>query len=174
MGWLFGWDTRKQLADHLINDNGVKTIKHCFKGNNIWAVQEYTYPIDYRDPAKAGTTVRFIALYLIKGPVFGKGHLRDGWGYKDMDESAGPYYHNCPVSYLDMVPDPGSHATEWRAKVRELAERSKRKLVEGQKISLYGQEYTVGEKVGRCQYIWQYTAKFNLPPRMMKDVEVLS
>ena len=44
MGWLFGWNTRKELADHLISGNGVRTLKHCFKGNNLWAVQEYTLP----------------------------------------------------------------------------------------------------------------------------------
>ena len=170
MGWLFGWDTRKQLADHLISGNGVKTIKHCFKGNNLWAVQEGT--------THSGLPVRFIALYLIRGSDTysartGK-RSRDGWGYKDMDESSGPYYYNCPLSYLDMVPEPDSqYAKEWRAKVRENHAKAGRKLVEGQKIKLYGREYTVGEKVGRRQYIWDYTTMYNLPLRMMKDVEVL-
>ena len=118
MGWLFGWNTRKELADHLLYGNGVKTIKHCFKGNNVWAVQEYTYPDTDWDGAphpKAGQVTRFIGLYLIKGGdtynVKTGRRNRDGWGYKDMDESAGPCYYNCPLAYLDMVPDPGGDAS---------------------------------------------------------------
>lgn len=105
MGWLFGWNTRRQLIDHLVHTNGVKTLKHCFKGNNMWAVQEGT--------KQDGSTIRFIALYLLRSS-------RDGWGYKDMDESAGPYYYNCPPGYLDMVKDvePIGYAKEWREKVR--------------------------------------------------------
>lgn len=169
MGWLFGWNTRKQLADHLLEGNGVKTIKHCWKGNNLWAVQEYTY----KDGPKTGQTVRFIALYLCRG----RKNTRDGWGYKDMDESAGPYYFNCPISYLDMVPDPGGYATEWRAKVREQHAKANQKLVEGQKIKLYGIDYDVGKPRGKGTYwIWMTgtSAQFHLPKRMLKDVEVLS
>lgn len=171
MGWLFGWDTRKQLADHLLNDNGLKTIKHCFKGNNIWAVQEYTYPDSH---ANAGQTVQFIALYLIKGPVFGRGHLRDGWGYKDMDESAGPCHYNCPISYLDMVPDPGGYATEWRAKVREHHAMSSRKFVQGQRIKLYDKEYTVGVARPHGGYtIWDYDHPYRITRSQIKHIEVI-
>jgi hypothetical protein len=38
-----------------------------------------------------------------------------------MDESMGPCEINCPIAYLDMVPDPGRHATAWRARVRTKA-----------------------------------------------------
>lgn len=68
MGWLFGWSTRGELADHLISGNGVKTIKHAWKGNNLWAVQEGT--------KRDGTKELFIALYLTKGRT----NSRDGWG----------------------------------------------------------------------------------------------
>lgn len=181
MGWLFGWNTRKELADHLISGNGVHTIKHCFKGNNLWAVQEYTHSEldwDGKPNPKAGQTARFIALYLIKGrDICNKRTGRydpDGWGYKDMDESAGPYYFNCPLAYLDMVPDPGGHATEWRAKVRELAERSKRKLIEGQRIKLYGKEYTVGKpRPNGGVTVWDYDVNYRLKRSQIKDVEML-
>lgn len=168
MGWLFGWNTRKELADHLISGNGVRTLKHCFKGNNLWAVQEYTHP-------ETNVTTRFIALYLLRGrnkPSFD--YHSDGWGYKDMDESAGPYYYNCPLAYLDMVPDPGGYATEWRAKVREYWAKRNRKLVEGQRIKLYGKEYTVGAVRNGKQRVWDYDVEYTLPKRMMKDVEVLA
>jgi hypothetical protein len=130
MGWLFGWNTRKELADHLISGNGVHTLKHCFRGNNLWAVQEGV--------KQDGTVVRFIALYLIKG----RNNSRDGWGYKDMDESAGPCSTSCPLGYIEMVEAherehgyrPVGYTTEWRTRVRELAAKKAVKLVEGQKI----------------------------------------
>ena len=75
MGWLFGWNTRKELVDHLCEGNGVKTLKRCFKGNNMWAVQQ----------TEDGLV--FAVLYLIKG----RNESRDGWGYKDVDETMGPY-----------------------------------------------------------------------------------
>ena len=182
MGWLFGWNTRKELADHLISGNGVHTLKHCFKGNNLWAVQEYTYPArtyDDKPHPKAGQTTRFIALYLIKGrdkcnPRTGK-YDSHGWGYKDMDETAGPYYYNCPLSYLDMVPDPmTTHSTPWRVLVREYWAKRNRKLVEGQRIKLYGKEYTVGAVRNGKQRVWDYDVEYTLPKRMLKDVEVLA
>lgn len=167
MGWLFGWNTRKELADHLLRGNGLRTIKHCFKGNNLWAVQAYTYT----EGPQAGKTVQFIALYLIRG----SNNSSDGWGYKDMDESAGPYYYNCPLAYLDMVPDPGGYATDWRAEVRKYHAKANQKLVEGQRIKLYGQEYTVGESLGRRGWhVWQFTACYRLKPSQLKHVEVMT
>lgn len=168
MGWLFSerWPTRASMREHLCHGNGLRTIKSCWKGNNLWAVQEYTYD----QGEKAGQTVQFIALYLVRW------HGKDcqGWGYKDMDESAGPCYYNCPLTYLDMVPDPGGYATEWRAKVRELAERSKRKLIEGQRIKLYGKEYTVGKpRPNGGVTVWDYDVNYRLKRSQIKDVEML-
>lgn len=108
MGWTFSHDwTKRSLIQHLTEDNGVKTIAKTVRGNVLWAVQEQA-------------DKRFIACYLM-----GTGGQRDGgWGYKDMDESSGPNDINCPLSYLDMVPDPGGYATAWRARVRSKALRN--------------------------------------------------
>lgn len=35
------------------------------------------------------------------------GGLKDGWGYKDMDESVGPCEVDCPLSYLAQAGSPG-------------------------------------------------------------------
>lgn len=158
MGWLYAWDTRKQLIEHLVDGNGVKTLKHCFKGNNMWAVQEYTRP--------TGEVVRFICLYLLRG----SNNSRDGWGYKDISEGAGPVELSCPVSYLDMVPDPGGYATEWRQRVRAYAAKSSRTLEKGQKFTLYGKAYEVLEKVGRKYRVMGEYQDYTLPARMIKDV----
>jgi hypothetical protein len=41
------------------------------------------------------------------------------WGYKDMDESMGPYEYDCPLALLDKLgPPPNEWAANWREKVR--------------------------------------------------------
>ena len=110
MGWLFGWNTRKDLVERLCEGNGVKTLKRCFKGNNMWAVQE------------APNGIVFAVLYLIKGPAYGNKNDRHGWGYKDVDETMGPCQYDFPVSWLDLLsPIESEYAIEWRQAVRKRA-----------------------------------------------------
>lgn len=170
MGWLFSerWPTRASLREHLVNDNGVKTLKSCWKGNNLWAVQEGT--------KQDGTVVRFVALYMTAY----HGKNLDGWGYKDIDESCGPYHKNCPVSYIEMVEahereygyEPVGYAKEWRERVRAYHARGKIELTEGQKIKLYGHEYTVGgPRRGGTYFIYSSDGMlYNLPRRQFRDV----
>jgi len=108
MGWLFGWETRKRLVEHLTQENGVKTLRSASVGNNLWCVHELS---DGR---------RFICLYLIKGPPFGRAD-RHGWGYKDVDECMGPNEISCPISFLALAqPEPTEgYAVGWRERVRE-------------------------------------------------------
>ena len=134
MGWLFGYDTRKELADHLIRGNGVHTLKHCWVGNNLWTVQEWT--------KQDGSVVRFVALYLCKG----NRHSRYAWGYKDVDETMGPYQHDFPVSWLDLLsPIDSEYALEWRANVRKRAEQMARFKL-GTTWAYAGHEYTIVER----------------------------
>jgi hypothetical protein len=178
MGWMFGWNTRKELVDHLLNDNGLTTIKHCFKGNNLWCVHETT-----TTKAGYGGNVRWIALYLLRGrdkcdKRTGKYDLH-GWGYKDMDESSGPHYYNCPLGYIEMVEAyeklrdhaPLGYAAEWRVKVRAHHQRATQKLALGQMIKLYGNEYQVTADLGRRGYmISNQCYDYRVPKRLLKDV----
>ena len=44
------------------------------------------------------------------------------FGYKDMEESMGPYSYDCPVAILDLLTaTDNKNALEWRAKCREAA-----------------------------------------------------
>jgi hypothetical protein len=167
MGWLFGWDTRKELINHLAKDNKVMT--HCMTGNNMWAVVEGT--------RQDGTTVRFIALFLIRG----RSNTRDGWGYKDLDESCGPTAVNCPLKYLKMVEDyePVGYAKEWRERVREYWTKRNRKLEPGTRIKLYGREYEVVGRPYRNKL--DYAVKdlecggvYRMKKRQVTDAEVLT
>ena len=133
MGWLFGWDTRKQLIDHLCYGNGVETLKRKFVGNNMWAVQR----------TKEGIT--FACLYLIKGNP----RVTDdpcNWGYKDVDETMGPYQHDFPVSWLDLLsPCDSEYAVSWRENVRKRAEQMARFKI-GTTWAYAGHEYTIIER----------------------------
>lgn len=171
MGWLFGYDTRKELADHLIRGNGVHTLKHCWVGNNLWTVQEGT--------KQDGSVVRFVALYLCKG----NRHSRYAWGYKDVNESMGPGETSCPLSYIELVEAhekehgyaPVGYAAEWRQKVRDRVFRTSRKFKEGQRIKLYGNEYEVRSPCLRGDYWIDFNgALFRLKRSQVKDVEEIT
>ena len=126
MGWLFGWNTRKQLVDHLCYGNGVETLKRKFVGNNMWAVQR----------TKEG--VVFACLYLMQG-----GRNKD-WGYKDVDETMGPYQHDFPVSWLDLLsPCDSEYSISWRKKVRERAEAMAKLKVGTTWERACGERYTI-------------------------------
>lgn len=50
------------------------------------------------------------------------GKSSDGtvWGYKDMDESVGPFYYDCPAGILALLtPTDDDRAKEWREKCRQ-------------------------------------------------------
>ena len=118
MGWLIGWATRKALIEHLCNDNGVKTLKRFFSGNDMWTVQE------------TPTGDRFICLYKIVG-----GRNQD-WGYKDIEESMGPYEDSCPLSFLDMVPTPEGYAAEFRERCKAAHARKHQRIAVGDVVLL--------------------------------------
>lgn len=177
MGWLFGFSTRKALAEHLVSGNGVHTVRHCFKGNNLWAIQTYE---------KDGQQIPFVALYMLRGcDQIDKRTGRydaNAWGYKALDETACPTYSNCPLSYIEYVEawekkhgvEPVGYAGEWRQRVRAYHARAKLKLEVGQKFKLYGTEYCVVEKLPRgCYRIDNGSQYYKLPRRMLNAVEVM-
>lgn len=175
MGWLFSsnWSNKENIRRHLTEENGLKHLKSSWRGNNLWCVCEYTYPEDHKE--YPGKTIRFVALYLCK---FGGGE----GGYKDMDESAGPSYTNCPISYIEMVEahekehgyGPRSYAAEWRESVRAAIAKANRKLQVGMKIKLYGHEYTIGKDLGSRGYLIQNSMyDYRMKKSQVKDCEVV-
>jgi len=115
MGWTTMPNSRKQdVIDHVTrlqeNESGVwKTIAKCVSDNVLWAVVDVFAKADGAAGLAAGQSLRFIACYRLGRD---QGY---GWGYRDMCESMGPYYYNCPLRYLEMAPE---QCPEWRAKVR--------------------------------------------------------
>jgi hypothetical protein len=91
-----------------------KCLAHCYRGNTysgvLWAVWERRI---IKDGVQVRPVERWITCDLLR-------YQRDyGWGYKDMDESAHPYYYSCPLKYLGMVPiDQYGGNKDWREGVR--------------------------------------------------------
>lgn len=110
MGWYYTYGAAKQdIISELLqgwetDKAKVHTLASSVKGNVLWTVKEYL-------DKESGGIKRYICCDLL-------GDGGDGWGYKPMDESMGPLYYDCPLHYLNMVPDPGGFATSWREKVR--------------------------------------------------------
>ena len=139
MGWLFGWNTRKELVDHLCEGNGVTTLKRRFVGNTLYTVNAYEQA--------NGTVIKYACVYLLKGPAYGNKNDRHGWGYKDMDETMHPYYYDFPVSWLDLLsPTDSENARKWREEVRKRAEKLARLKVGTTWERPGGERYTILER----------------------------
>ena len=95
MGYLSGWDSKKQLVDYIVSFT-QKLVTKRVVGNHLWMVVEDS----------EGTNV--IALYLLSA-------YRGEWGYKSMVEASGPYYYDCPLALLEKAPEAN---IQWRAEVR--------------------------------------------------------
>lgn len=124
MGWTypFGLSKKQMIAERIedhewVNTDGV-TVKttclaHCYRGNPhagvLYAVRETSYTKDGQPIRPSERWIQVDALHYWK--------KMEGWGYKDMDESMGPYYFSCPLGYLAMVPQVASE--DWRDSVRK-------------------------------------------------------
>lgn len=132
MGWSFACDPRhdkKACVEHLTRpgaySEGYTILRHRVVGNHLWQLLQR--------PCGQIT----IDLYLLAGG----GHQGMGWGWKGISEEMGPYYYDCPLSFLDDA-TPGN-AAEWRQKVREYhaAKKLKTTLQTGSIVSYCGHQY---------------------------------
>lgn len=132
MGWLFkpGSSRKSLLAEriegwqHTRPDGMTVTstcLAHCYRGGSfsgvLWTVWERTFE---KDGEQVQPTERWIGCDLLQ-----YSRADDGWGYKDMEESMGPYYFSCPLKYLGMVPEVANE--DWREGVRQYHERRREK-----------------------------------------------
>lgn len=124
MGWLFRCSmTRKGLIAERTegwertNPDGLvitsTCLAHCYRGGSfsgvLWSVWERTF---MAEGTESSPKQRWIQCDLLR-------HQNgDGWGYKDLEESCGPYYFSSPMKYLAMVPlDQYGGNAEWREQV---------------------------------------------------------
>ncbi|MEZ6131189.1 MAG: hypothetical protein R3C59_21150 [Planctomycetaceae bacterium] len=138
MGWTYPYGVnRKQLIAQRVEDWERDTgemvvkstcLKHCYRGGVfsgvLWSVWERTFT---KDSVEVQPTQRWIQCDLLRCD-------RGEWGYKDMEESMGPYYFSCPLGYLELVDlDRFGGNAEWREQViehhRRRAEKQKCRAV---------------------------------------------
>lgn len=106
MGWYYTYGaSRQDIIRELTEDHrettGFHTLAKFSNGyTQLYAVHEYR--------TSEGETKRFIGVYLLQ-------NSKEGWGYKPMDESMGPFIYACPLKYLDMAPVADAN---WREGVR--------------------------------------------------------
>jgi hypothetical protein len=134
MGWSFSCDPSFRRADQIAKFRRPETWGPNTKlladrpvGNHYWAAVE----------TKSGQKLVFLAL--MQG-----GGRNMGWGYKDMDEYAGPSYYDCPLALLDMTDEPTEgYAVEWRRKVREYhaVKKARPKYEAGMVVEYGGNRY---------------------------------
>jgi hypothetical protein len=104
MGWTFLHEAREkqQVIEACVKSSAtLKCVKKAVHGNHLWTIFENSV-----------TKSKSIVLFLLA-------KSQGCWGYKDMTEHMGPHYYDCPVSFLDEVPEPDSpYSAGWREGVR--------------------------------------------------------
>ncbi|MBD1389477.1 hypothetical protein IC617_08560 [Neiella sp. HB171785] len=128
MGWTSSsnWQRKEEIVAHVTSSylwgNNFNILEHSVRGSRVWVLAEYTD----NHPERAGE--RFIALFLLD-------KFPEGWAYKDMDESMGPFHHDCPISFLTRAEEVAGRlsdtAKKWRQQVRDYhtAQRQKQKAL---------------------------------------------
>lgn len=120
MGWCFDtWpSSKKEFIENLtkdrMNETGSKkwvTEAQSLRGNKLWVIRREENSGD-----------GYIILYLLASE-------NKCWGYKDIDETMGPFHYNCPLKFLKMQPNVwNSNSEEWRKKVIQYYEDKKNSL----------------------------------------------
>lgn len=112
MGTLFRSDirSRKEMIQYLtksFSSDGFEVLDHSANGNILYML--IRHPEGYR----------FIGVSKMSGPSASDRAQGDfGWGYKDMDESVGPNYYDCPERILRQSDIEDRYG--WREKCRQL------------------------------------------------------
>lgn len=137
MGWLTGIPrttlSPREEIDRLLTVEHAGGSQRVLKSALV-GMREYYAAVEHIVPDKPRQVSA--AMWLVH---FGRGAERDTWGYKDMDETMGPCYYQCPAKILDLLTEPlNESAANWRTQCREtIASRTKARGVRiGQSITL--------------------------------------
>ena len=153
MGWLFCEPTREALVKRLLRNcetDHSTLVDHAVNGNEFYAVIK-----------KKDTGLRFILVALMQGARGNFHHEDIRWGYKDMDESAGPYAYNCPERLLAQSDCQHERSVAWRQQCREHRQQRGRraKFVSGLKP---GDKVRIGDKDAVFEHRIQGRYKANM------------
>ncbi len=187
MGWYYTpGASRRDLIRDLIreekNEKGTARycLKHVVRGNVLWTV--------WNIQKTTGESIFYIGCDLMQNGG------KDGWGHKPMDESCGPHYYTCPLSFLEMVPDPKTQfSTGWRENVRayhdKQADKRKNKTdiikafndrKEGEQIQVHLVRSVIKTGIvmdiyrSRIHIIADNGGRYILPPKFIERFEVIN
>ena len=137
MGWTFydaltdinGKVNRKHECDRLMTWNSEQSagevLKSTMRGSVYYAALKHT---DKRTNEVMNVGVVILTSSDLKSGL--------NFGYKDMDETVGPGYYDCPLSIIKLLsPTDNEYAIEWRKKCIENEKKSwLKKVAIGEKI----------------------------------------
>lgn len=118
MGSFSGYYSRNDVVDDIVNQYtgerfSIIDRKTTNFGRHLWMLIQ---------PSEGPS---FICLFKLSS-------YGGDWGYKPVDESMGPCYHDCPVSLLDQADPPTTeYATGWRNNVYKYAGSACRVTMQG-------------------------------------------
>ena len=134
MGWLYCSSSRSDLIAHLKRDVATSTnltpIDYSAAGSFLYCLVDV-------HATETEPAYKTILVFKMAG---GGGSPHYSWGYKDMDESMGPYAYTCPLKFLDASTCDNPTAIEWRAACRAEHAR-KAQIAKGSKSLKIGLVY---------------------------------
>jgi hypothetical protein len=140
--WFIGHGTLRWTSDRY----AYRVLKSALKNRTTY------YAAIEQKNVSTGEVVVFAVVILCR---FGKWPGGHNFGWKDMDETAGPNEDNCPESILKLLtPTSNEYANDWRRRCWEKIQKKKArpKIEVGTKLLYGGTIYTVEKKLGRRGY----------------------
>ena len=163
MGWLSGWNSKKELLEHLRSKyrfgEHLTLVKSNAIGNNHWYIVRNNKTLE-----------ESIGLDVIEGDFGTKKSPQ--WGYKSMGESAGPIACDCPLGYLKHCEAPNDYAAAWRERVKAFHgnKAEKKSLAEGAIVIYQAVEYKILNRLGRSG--WQVKSLVDQAIYKMSNIQM--
>jgi len=140
MGWTGFYKNPTEIREKFLNsfnsDPNYEVIdyKSTCAGRKLWV-------------AVQGKESSFIFLVLSE-------KQKEGWLYKDIDESMGPSYYDCPLSLIEKTTGDGSKWSKgWREEVKKFQIKKSTVYGSGDLVKVYDKEYCVVRKHKRSYLI---------------------
>jgi hypothetical protein len=179
MGWLFYTDRRvqtyadekaeiAQLCTFESDRRKTELVKACKVGSTWYAAAKVT-SID-GSPVEDTTYLTDADGSITFGAVFLTRYDDGCWGYKDMEESAGPNESRAPLGLIERLSDlkdEGSYAQDWRQRCRDWASIPDCQIV----TATY---YKRGRQKRRCYRIEETGGLVRLSKASLAGSELLS
>ena len=186
MGWTYTTKEHGSVLDFFkkeFNHDGEKTSFRLLDGA-VKNIREF-YGVVERVNKLTGAIARYGIVCLLD---WRKEDLYN-FGYKDMDETCGPYYYGCPAKILALLedyPPENEESAKWREKCREVAAKQAKvkSLKDGFKIKLETplrfrdglnrQKFTVNKKGRKVLFVGEDGVACRIPDIKKREFEIMS